>query len=457
MKCAHVEKKLNGRSQYKADGMGLGKPFAEPGDLQKMLAGSPTSHNLRTRKEGGGSLELASLVHSILICMLLLQPATVLGREVALDPETGLMRILYIGDCYGESPFLYMSQEPLFDTMPLPASIAGFVYTVEQMQRHIRLYMPRSFEEHVSKYDIVVLSDTSFDLYRPEHLMWFKRGVIDWGQGILMVGGYLSFGGDSPDRSWAGSSVEDVLPVYCLEAKMWEGWFLPVPADEDHPFCTSLDWGLVQPFLGLNIVNSKNAAVEVLSPSSDGADGPLLVYWDIGEGSALAHMPDLTPGWGKYFMLWEYYPDYIANMFYLLARLEVPQDVNLMHAVRASMNDYFAERALVISLLEFVGRFGADPGPLEERIIEIDEMKSSVDRMYSDQQYESILHGMEEISDALFELNVEAMELKKRALMWVYIIEWLIVTGTLILSGFLLWSLMVRRKLYREVAYTRLE
>jgi len=392
----------------------------------------------------------------LLVSVLLLQSVTVLGRGPALDPETGLMRILYIGDCYGNSPFLYLSREPLFKTTPLPASTHEQTYTVQEMQRHMRLYMPRSFEGHATKHDIILLSDTGIALYKPDHLMWFKRGVIERGQGIMMVGGYQSFGGNPPEPSWAGSSVEDVLPVACLDANIWEGWFVPVPTDENHPFCTALEWGWVQPFLGLNIVRTKDAAVEVLSPSSRSAHGPLLVYWDVGEGSGLAHMPDLTPGWGKFFMLWEHYADYIANMFYLLARLEVPQDISLMHAVRASLHEYFEERSLIISLMEFVGRFGADPGPLEERMIDIDRMKKSADIMYSEQKYVPVLQAMDEISDAVFELNVEAMKLKERALMWVYVIEWLAITGTLIFSGFLIWSLMIHRKFYREVEYTKL-
>ena len=120
---------------------------------------------------------------TVLVSIALLQPMTVSGRGPALDPQTGLLRILYIGDCYGNSPFLYLSREPLFQTTSLPASTHEQTYTVQQMQRHMRLYMPRSFEEHVAKYDIVLLSDTGFALYKPDHLMWFKRGVIEGGQG----------------------------------------------------------------------------------------------------------------------------------------------------------------------------------------------------------------------------------------------------------------------------------
>jgi hypothetical protein len=41
--------------------------------------------------------------------------------------------------------------------------------------------------------------------------------------------------------------------------------------------------------------------------------------------------------------------------------------------------------------------------------------------------------------------------------MWVYIIEWFVAVSTLFISGFILWTLMVRRRLYREIDATRLK
>jgi hypothetical protein len=51
----------------------------------------------------------------------------------------------------------------------------------------------------------------------------------------------------------------------------------------------------------------------------------------------------------------------------------------------------------------------------------------------------------------------EAVNAKDRALLWVYIIEWLTVLGTSAIVGTILWSLMIRRRLYRQVATTRFE
>jgi hypothetical protein len=49
-----------------------------------------------------------------------------------------------------------------------------------------------------------------------------------------------------------------------------------------------------------------------------------------------------------------------------------------------------------------------------------------------------------------------ARKAKDAALFWVYVIEWLVTAATPFISGFVLWTLMLRRRLYREVTATRL-
>jgi len=49
-----------------------------------------------------------------------------------------------------------------------------------------------------------------------------------------------------------------------------------------------------------------------------------------------------------------------------------------------------------------------------------------------------------------------ALRLKDRALFWIYVIEWLSVSATFLVAGFAVWTLMVRRRLHREIAMTRL-
>ncbi len=59
------------------------------------------------------------------------------------------------------------------------------------------------------------------------------------------------------------------------------------------------------------------------------------------------------------------------------------------------------------------------------------------------------------LEEAFGILSIEVTRPKERAMMWIYVIEWLVVTGTLMVCGAPLWAVMVRRRLCREVAVTR--
>ena len=51
----------------------------------------------------------------------------------------------------------------------------------------------------------------------------------------------------------------------------------------------------------------------------------------------------------------------------------------------------------------------------------------------------------------------DAMKAKDEALFWVYVTEWCALLGTLMISSYVLWTLMVRRRLYKEVRTSRLD
>jgi hypothetical protein len=44
----------------------------------------------------------------------------------------------------------------------------------------------------------------------------------------------------------------------------------------------------------------------------------------------------------------------------------------------------------------------------------------------------------------------------RRALFWVYVSEWFVVAATSMICAVLVWTLMVRKRMYREVEATRL-
>jgi hypothetical protein len=59
--------------------------------------------------------------------------------------------------------------------------------------------------------------------------------------------------------------------------------------------------------------------------------------------------------------------------------------------------------------------------------------------------------------EILDEASEKAYKLKDEALLWVYVTEWLVVASTGMICGFILWTVMVRRSLYREIDQTKLQ
>jgi uncharacterized membrane protein len=391
----------------------------------------------------------------VLLLSLVLLLATVTAREPRRDPASGRIRVLYIGDAWGPTPYFHMTAEPSFIGTPIPATYQHMgTYGDRELRQFMRIYMPRNYRDLTSNYDILILSDTNRALYAVEQLEWFRRGVEETGIGMMMVGGVEAFGGDG-HPSWGSSSVEDALPVLCISDTSFRNDFKVVANHPDDPFLQSLPWGTMPAFHGMNVVTAKEGSTVLLQANVD-ANHPALAYWEYGEGSSLAHMPDWTPAWGSSVMYyWEYYSDYIANMNYLVAGVQIPQNPQMMHQIRAQFRDYVLNRALAVSLMEFVEKFGARISVGEERLTEIAVTHGKAVDHYINQEYDQALGILVDMDQAFKDLSDELVELKDRALFWIYIVEWLAVSGTAIICGALVWALMVRRRLYREVRITR--
>ncbi len=376
-------------------------------------------------------------------------------REARRDPQTGRIRVLYIGDAWGPTPYFHLETEPIFSTTPIPATYAHIgTYSPRQLKQFMRIYMPRVYREFIDNFDLLILSDTNRNLYEIKQLQWFRQGISDEGIGMMMAGGIEAFGG-SNYPSWGDSPVEEALPVICMKDQTFTQDFKVTIEDSDHPFIGSLPWRTMPVFHGMNIVKAKDGA-KVLLRSDLKPYHPVVVYWEYGEGASLAHTPDWTPAWGTSVMNeWDYYPDYVANMNYLIAGVKIPDDPDLIHVLRDKFLQYSINRAMAISLMEFVEEFGAEISAGQEHLDEISAIHSEAEELYVEQEYDQCLDLVNRIAEEFAELSEELVELKERALFWIYMVEWMAVTATALVCGFVLWTLMVRRRLYREVRITR--
>jgi len=374
---------------------------------------------------------------------------TGLAREPATDPETGRIRIIYFGDSWGvTSPYQYLVRDPMLVVTPVPAS-STHLGGVPDPLRYIRLHMPRTFDLLASRFDVIILSDTVKAYYTPKQLNWFRDVVKERGRGLLMVGGREVQTGE-----WWANPVEEALPVNWALGQTYEKLFRAYPTDVESGFLKSLPWKALPPYLGMNLAVMKAGATLLLR--SDVQDYPVLAYWEYGSGAGVAHTPDWTPAWGGQIWGWEFYGDFAANLMYLAAGMEIPGDPFMMREIREQFYRFDIQRGIIIGMLEFVEKFGANIGPLEDMLAGIDEAKQQATRLYVKQEYVEVLETMGAARAELDKVLDLALRTKDRALLWIYISEAMAVMATSLICGVAIWLLMVRRRLYRAVGTTRM-
>jgi hypothetical protein len=394
----------------------------------------------------------------VLACCLLFQSAPALSQRD--DPETGRVRILYIGDGWGPSPVPLLVSDPAFTVVSIPTSTghADFhvgvpSYGPSAIRRLVRLYMPRNYEQMLSKHDLTILSDANPVFMNERHLWWIRNSTTNEGFGLIMVGGVESFGAP---KGMPWTSLEDMLPVD-ISLDLAGGYYYPsfkVEPAMDHPFTRSLPWKTIPLFHGMNRLTIKEAAVLLLK--AEGHPHPPLSYWDFGEGRCVAHAPDWTPVSGQDVMRWEFYLDYVANIAYLATRSKIPEDHLLIHSLRTGFWSTRVRLTSISDTLDFVEKFGANTNPIERSMAEARDLVRDAEHLYVSKEYGAARGVLEGIDQAMIGLQEDAVELKDQALLWVYSIEWITIASTSLLVGFIIWTLMVRRRLYREVGGTRM-
>lgn len=166
-------------------------------------------------------------------------------------------------------------------------------------------------------YNVVILSDigantlllspATFERSRtaPNRLTLLRDWVASGG-GLVMVGGYLTFQGIEAKGQYAGTAVEEALPVTMarhddrIEAP--EGRE-PAVREAGHPLVAGLParWPAI---LGHNQLVAKPEASVVVTAGDD----PLLAAWRFGQGHAVAFASDCGPHWAPpEFVEWDGY------------------------------------------------------------------------------------------------------------------------------------------------------
>jgi uncharacterized membrane protein len=191
--------------------------------------------------------------------------------------------------------------------------------SVCHMPSHAAIEQFPSSVQALSEYDCLILSDigtntlllhpatTSRSVQTPNRLEVIEQYIREGGA-LIMIGGYMSFQGIEAKARYAGTPVEQALPVSMIttddRVEVPQG-FSPSVVQSDHPVMAGLPDGRWPYLLFYNKVMAKPGAEVLLEYQGD----PILAVWDYGKGRAAAFTPDAAPhGAPPQFLEWEYFP-----------------------------------------------------------------------------------------------------------------------------------------------------
>ncbi len=425
------------------------------GEMTSVITGEAERH---------GQPEAANHIHDLAHRMpvrIFLLVMLVCSIAAGLALEDGRIGVLYVGCIARSPPFNFMRSDPLFSMSFVIATLRDWAsMEMEEVYRRVRLYMPRTYQDLVSNFDVVVLANAN-RFAVGTHIEKLAQGVDQGGMGLLMSGGWETFGGTgTSEPPWGDTAIGQLLPTQDIIG-IWDQSGRPVIDKPDHELISSLPWNFKDPNLANpmrwhhNPVTLKPGAEMLARVISDrGSKDPLMVTWQLPNRARVFALTSEIHTLTWYPPPWEYAIDFGSNLMIYLNNRPVPQDVALVHAARTKIFQVATRRSLLMGLLEFCESFGANTRSIVLRTAEIDAVIAAAKPQYLQLQFEEMLNVYRDVEAMLDEMERDAIKLKNATLLWVYVVEWLAVTGTALVCAFALWSLMVRRTLYREVRVT---
>lgn len=207
---------------------------------------------------------------------------------------------------------------------PLREALVAEGIEVAYLPNHLAAAEFPQTAAELGKFDVVMLSDIGANTLllhpatfersepRPDRLVAI-RDYVAAGGGLVMVGGYLTFQGIDGKARYAGSPVEEALPVSLQpvdDRVEVPAGAQPVVNAPTHPIMVGLptQWPTL---LGYNRVTPKPDAELVVSVGND----PLIVAGSHGQGRAVAFTSDCGPHWcPPPFVAWDGYASMWANL-----------------------------------------------------------------------------------------------------------------------------------------------
>jgi len=343
-------------------------------------------------------------------------------------------------------------QDPLFDYSLYPLAHVGD----DEKRRLDRIYLPRTGRILADNYDIIVFRDARVTHFTPRQFADMENAFRE--EGLASVAAHsLSW-----SEAWLPTVLYDLSPISEYNFRFSADWRVRFHREREPVFTPFVELGM-EKVTGWEYGTMKPKQGTTVWADMEPGKGPWLVSWRPGGGNAgvqwsFADKFDVT-WWGSAPGARDTNPyaiDFATNLILYSLERDLISDIHARREARAILSTFRAQELLILSVLDWAEKFGANILPLTDELSEIElEADDAVD-FYLDQDYDLTVSTIESLSARINEISKNAVALKDEALYWVYLSEWLSVTSVFILSGVIVWTLMVRRWKYREVRSTKM-
>jgi hypothetical protein len=351
------------------------------------------------------------------------------------------------------NPFTgFFIRDPLYTYRVEPLNLLS----IKEKRKLDRVYYPRNREALVEGYDVFILFHARID-----HFTTNQIHDLDYAFREAGMVGIVEHGLDW-NMVWTPTILYQLTPIRNLESYRADRWLPAFRREREPVFLPFLDLGIESVIgVGRHTLTLKQGAT--VWADSQPRDLPFISSW--------------RPVGGDPGILWEtnggfaewcgvrvsdfgrvdnpYAIDLVTNMILYSLDRDLLIDVFDRREARSLLSIFREQKLLILHMIEWADKFGANTQSVSSRLTDLEEMVEEATASYLDQDYQTTISIMGSVSSGIEEALNEAMKTKNEALFWVYASEWLAVTASVILSGFILWSLMIKRRLYKSVEVTR--
>ncbi len=393
---------------------------------------------------------------------------------------TSPVKILAMGTVLPtDTPLIgWARDEPLIEITPIPTRIGGVSFEAEEARRMIRMYFPRRLTPKT--YQVLVFSGGDVVHFTTSQISQMIAGVESGMGAIADCGGTSAISQFA--ASWVASGIDRIFPndvasvlqeKYSFSVGNYPGYFLMripytirVTDAPNNPLSPFVPLGLERwhGYAGRRMVQRPGSTVLAVMDGEFGflkQNPPFILEWNFGRGSTMTVSEWFGhPFWSdrssQIHLRDNLYPEEeFVNIILSVSKREIFSDILTIHKVKEKFEAFANARSDLIAFLDFLSMFGANTIQIEANIHSADHLRSEAEDAYLDGRYEESLDKVDSAFETVRLAFRDALRLKRSTLLYIYLIEWAAVTGTMSVAAGALWQLMIRRGKFKRVGTTR--